>query len=159
MYFQLRRDAEQWFKDIASHFPLKLDLYYLCLMAGFAARRKSDVESGTDVLDYFPQDYHSKSLIVATLISTELAAAGIDVSEKDAVNRTISKLVTHDTQSKLTDEGMRLMNRYASGGFEMLMERFEDRPRTIETFLRTYRSVVEKARAELISSSAPSELQ
>jgi hypothetical protein len=156
MYFQMRRDADQWFKDISGSFATKFDLYYLCLMAGFAARRKSELESasGTDILDYFPHEFRTRgSLIISLLISTELSVAGIDLNERDAVNRTISKLVTPDTTSKLADEGVRLMNRYASGGFEALIEHFDDRPRTIETFLRTYHSIIERLRSEVTASA------
>ena len=152
MYFQLRRDADQWFKEVAGAFDTKFDLFYLCLMAGFAARRKADVESAsvTDTIDYYPKQFVGRgSLITALLISTELALAGIDLNERDAVNRTISRLVTPEGLSHLTDDGVRLMNRYASGGFEALIEHFEDRPRTIETFLRTYHSVITRLREEV----------
>jgi hypothetical protein len=121
-------------------------------MAGFAARRKADVESAavTDLIDYYPKQFLGRgSLITALLISTELSLAGIDLNERDAVNRTISRLVTPEGSSHLTDEGARLMNRYANGGFEALIEHFEDRPRTIETFLRTYHSVIHTLREEV----------
>jgi hypothetical protein len=121
-------------------------------MAGFAARRKADVESAavTDLIDYYPKQFLGRgSLITALLISTELSLAGIDLNERDAVNRTISRLVTPEGASHLTDEGARLMNRYANGGFEALIEHFEDRPRTIETFLRTYHSVIYTLREEV----------
>ena len=37
MSFRLRTDAEKWFSEIADHpGTLKFDLYYFCLMAGFA---------------------------------------------------------------------------------------------------------------------------
>jgi hypothetical protein len=155
VYFQLRRDADQWFKDISSSFSTKFDLYYLCLMAGFATRRKSEVESSavTDTVDYFPREFKTRgSLLISLLISTELKLAGIDLNEREAVNRTISKLVSHDSPSRLSDEGVRLMNRYSNGGFEALIEHFDDRPRTIETFLRTYHPILARLRSDVGTS-------
>lgn len=157
MYFQLRRDARQWYSDIESSFPTNFDLFYLNAMAGFAARRKSDVEPNlvTDLVDYFPKDFKSRgSLIISLLISTELTVAGINYDERDSVNRTIARLITPSAESHLTDDGTRLMNRYAHGGFEALVEQFEDRPRTIETFLRTYRNALTRLRAEATPTAA-----
>ena len=155
MYFQIRRDAEKWYADIRSSFATDFDLYYLNVMAGFAARRKSEVQSGEakDTVDYFVSHYKTKSnLIIALLISTELATAGINLEERDSVNRTIARLITPSAESHLTDEGTKLMNRYAHGGFEALLEYFNDRPRTIETFLRTYRNALSHLRANVTQS-------
>ena len=155
MYFQIRRDAERWYADIRSSFVTDFDLYYLNLMAGFAARRKSEVQSAEakDTVDYFVSQYKTRAnLIIALLISTELATAGINLEERDSVNRTIARLITPSAESHLTDEGTKLMNRYAHGGFEALLEYFDDRPRTIETFLRTYRIALSHLRANVTQS-------
>jgi len=39
----------------------------------------------------------------------------------------------------LSNEGERLMNRYANRGFEILKEWFEERPRNLEIFLPLYK--------------------
>lgn len=139
MYFQLSRGADQWFADISKHYATKFDLYYLCLVAGLAARRKEDPEDATDVIDYYPGEFKPRGrLLVALLINAELKNLGIDLQERDAVHRAIAKLVQPTSPSYLTDEGVRLLNKYAHGGFGALREHFADRPRAIETFLRKY---------------------
>lgn len=147
MYFQLRKDADKWFKGIAHHYPTKFDLYYLCLMVGFAARRKTKAESNevTDLTDDFPKEFKSRGrLLIALLVNTELSFMGIDLDERDAVYQEISRLIATDSRAYLTDEGGRILNQYAHGGFGALVERFEDRPRSIETFIREYSKFIDE---------------
>ena len=141
MYFRLRHDTESWFKDISEHFPTKFDLYYLCLMCGFAANRRTTVAANkaTDITDNFPNEFKEKGyLLIGLLISAELKRSGIEVSEREHVYKLIKRLVTPSGSSNLTDEGVKAMNEYANAGFDVLLEEFEDRPRTIETFVRLY---------------------
>jgi hypothetical protein len=147
LYFQLRKDTDKWFKGVAGHYATKFDLYYLCLMVGFAAHRKAKAESSevTDLTDDYPKEFKSRGrLLVALLVNTELSSMGIDLDERDAVYREIARLIAPDSRSYLTDEGMRLMNQYAHGGFGALCEHFEDRPRTIETFIREYAGFIDE---------------
>lgn len=155
MYFQLRKDADKWFKDVAPHYATKFDLYYLCLIVGFAARRKARAESNevTDLTDDYPKEFKSRGrLLVALLVSTELSTMGIDLDERDAVYREISRIIATDSRSYLTDEGGRLMNQYAHGGFGALCERFEDRPRSIETFIREYSNFIDDLQGSSLNS-------
>ena len=56
MAFELRKDAERWFRHIAAELPTKFDLYYFCLLAGFATGRKSTVKTAetTEIVQQFP---------------------------------------------------------------------------------------------------------
>jgi hypothetical protein len=38
----------------------------------------------------------------------------------------------------LSDEGVREFNKYSHGGYEVLLDWFDDRPRALETFLRAF---------------------
>jgi hypothetical protein len=143
MYFQLRKDAEQWFKDIAKSYPTKFDLYYLCLMASFASggQKNSDISSNevSDLVENFPGEFKSRGkLLVGLLIHTELRHLGIDLEDRDAVYKQVRRIVEPDSTSYMSNEGVRLMNQYAHGGFDLLCEHFADRPRAIETFIRKY---------------------
>jgi len=142
MDFQLRKDARKWFKDISHHYPILFDLYYLCLMAGFAAGRPNteiNADNVDDLVGYFPGDFQSRGrLLVGVLIQVHLSRLGIDLDERDDVYRQVAKLVDPNSPSYLSNEGVRLMNQYAHGGFDVLCEHFSDRPRSIETFLRKY---------------------
>jgi len=144
MYFQLRKDAEKWFASIADSFSTapKWDMYYLCLMAGFAAGKPMSFEPGTtgDLVDYYPGEYKARGrLLVGLLLTTDLAERGIALKERDSVYRRIANLVRSESPSYLSDDGVKLMNQYANRGYEVLREHWEgERPQTIEGFLRRY---------------------
>lgn len=142
MDFQLRKDARRWFKDVEKHYSTLFDLYYLCLMAGFAERRRN-TEISSDAVDSlvenFPGDFRSRGrLLVGLLIHTELSRLGINLDERDDVYRRVVQLVDPTSPSDLSNDGVKLMNQYAHGGFDILCENFSDRPTSIETFLRKY---------------------
>jgi hypothetical protein len=160
MYFQLRRDADKWFAGIEKDYPTKFDLYYLCLMAGLASGRKTraDPTKVRDLVDDYPGEFRSRGrLLVGVLLHTELASLGIDLTDQKAVHHSIVGLVKHNAPALLNDEGMRLMNQYANGGFEALCEWFEDRPRSTETFLRQYRQCVQELLEQRLQTAGKAE--
>jgi len=59
--------------------------------------------------------------------------------EKRDVHAAIAKLVDYSSLSKLSADGVTQFNQYAHGGFEVLTEWFDDRPRSLETFLRAFK--------------------
>ena len=150
MSFRLRTDAEKWFSEIADH-PgmLKFDLYYFCLMAGFAGIRRSPL-SGADkpaFVDEFPAPYKlQQNLLLAGLIDAELRSLlgrGVTAQDKPSVHRKVSELLAATgTSTHLSNAGSAKMNEYASGGFDVLVERLSDKPRRLETFLRAYAKVI-----------------
>jgi len=122
--------------------PIEFDSYYFCLMAGLAAGRKKELPlSATDeIVQYFPGNYTGKGkLIVALFLKRELDALGMRLDERKAVHETIAKLVAPDSLSCLSPEGEKQLNGYAHGGFDVLLEWFDDRPRTLEAFLPLYK--------------------
>ena len=155
--FRLRNDAEAWFSEIerSSHIRSKFDIYYFCLMAGFASGRASDAQltsaTSKEFIDYFIDDYKPASrLLIGLLVIAEMKYRGIDVSEKGSVRALFKELVDANNGSNhLTDEGMRRMNAYASGGFDYLAERRESKPYTIEEFLRDYANLVSEATTQV----------
>lgn len=142
MDFQLRKDARKWFKDIYANYSILFDLYYLCLMAGFAAGRRNTQITAEDVdslVENFPGDFRDRGRrLVGLLIHADLAYLGIDLDERDAVYRRVAELVDPNSPSDLSNEGIKIMNQYAHGGFDVLCENFSDRPTSIETFIRKY---------------------
>ena len=122
--FKLRSDAEKWFSEVDGKEPArtKFDLYYFCLMAGLASRRSSDPTSlgisAREIVDDFIQDYRpAQRLLIGLLVVAEVRKGGIDLKEKADVRKEFKRLVTPDTKTGLTDEGMRCLNAYASGGY------------------------------------------
>lgn len=148
--FRLRIDAEKWFSEIESspHIRSKFDLYYFCLMAGFSSGRSNETQltgaGSKEFIDYFIDDYKPASrLLIGMLVIAEMKYKGIDISEKVAVRALFKALVdANNGSNNLTDEGMRRMNAYASGGFEYLSEKRETKPYSIEEFLRDYVTLV-----------------
>ncbi|MBE9226202.1 hypothetical protein IQ264_12275 [Phormidium sp. LEGE 05292] len=142
MNFQLRKDAKKWFKDISTNYPLDFDLYYLCLMAGFASRRRNTEIHSDDVaslVENFPGQFRSRGrLLVGLLINTELSRLGINLHERDSVYRRVAKWVDPNSPSYMSNEGVKLMNQYAHGGFDALREYFGNCPPSVETFIRKY---------------------
>lgn len=124
-------------------------MYYLCLMAGLAAGEPlSDltVADTSELVDNFPGEYRERGrLIIAFFLSRELRQLGVKLTERDALHSTISRLVDPNSSSWLSDEGMRRMNQYAHGGFDVLVARFDDKPRHIETFLPMYAEIIRTA--------------
>jgi hypothetical protein len=145
MYFRLRRDTEDWFKHILDQKPIdtKFDLFYLCLMIGFATGRASPPSkqgSGvTDIVDNFVTSYRPmQRLIIGLLLVAEVSRLGLDLSEKEEVTQQFDDLVDPTSPTNLTETAMSRMNEYASGGFDYLAEQYEARPYHVEEFLQTY---------------------
>lgn len=152
MPFRLRKDTRKWFKDIENAFSSGsapgFDMYYLCLMVGLAARCKEDVPTSetTELVDQFPGDYRLKGrVIVALFLSRELEAMGITRSERTALHSAIAGLVNPLSASHLSEVGMKEFNKYSFGGFDVLTEWFDDRPRAVETFLPLYKRHMDQA--------------
>ena len=152
MPFRLREDAEKWFSELDGKEPTKtkFDLYYFCLMSGLASGRSSDAANlgvtSREIVDDFIQDYRpAQRLIIGLLVVAEVRKRGIDLAEKRAVREVFRRLVTPDTPTKLTDEGMRCLNAYASGGYEFLAESRQTKPDAPEEFLRDFVLLMEEA--------------
>jgi Asp-tRNA(Asn)/Glu-tRNA(Gln) amidotransferase B subunit len=148
--FRLRKEARKWFKEIEKGFASEapqFEMYYFCLAAGLAAKRKADVitDNTAELVDYFPGQYRAKGrIIVAWFLARELESMGIKMHERDIVHMTIAKLVDPLSPSHLSDEGMKEMNRYSYGGFDVLTDEwFDAPPTTIETFLPLFKQKIE----------------
>jgi len=146
--FRMRNDARTWFKQIADfeHFKVDFDQYYLCLMAGFASGRSNETGTTTEMVENFVEDYKEASrFLIGLLVMAELKKAGIEIFERDSVRDMFKRLVDPHSPNQLTDEGMRRMNAYASGGYDYLSEQRETKPYSGEEFLRDYAQLIEAA--------------
>lgn len=167
MSFRLRTDAEKWFSEIADQTGvLKFDLYYFCLVAGYAGLKRSSLTAADKpaFVDEFPGPYKlQQNLLLAGLIDAELRlllGRGVTVQDKPSVHKKVSELLAATGSSThLSSAGAARMNEYASGGFDLLAERMSDKPRRLETFLRAYAKLIaelddEAARAEAVFDAA-----
>jgi hypothetical protein len=141
-YFRLRSDAEKWFKKVDK--GPKFDIYYYCALVGLMARRRNEPagEASKDVVDYFISDFKPyKNLIIGLVIIAELQKARIDLTEKSAVREVISRIVAPG-ETGLTDNGVKLLNQYASGGYDYLIETGALKPETREEFMLSYANII-----------------
>ena len=143
MSFRINGEAKEWFKNIRPEMEYDFDYYYLCLMAALAKKEKSDRDTPqaetSEITQDFPGEYRTRGrVIIALLIKTELEMMGINLTERNELNEHIHKLVNPLSPNGLSNEGERLMNRYANRGFEILKEWFENKPIELEVFLPLY---------------------
>jgi hypothetical protein len=152
MPFRLREDVRKWFSEIDGKPPVKtqFDLFYFCLMAGLTAGRHSNPTHGgrsaPEFIQTFIDDYRAaQRLIIGLLIVAEVQRLGINLEEKASVRKTIQTLVDPQSPTNLTAEGMRMLNEYASGGYDYISEMRSSKPYTVEEFLRDFVGLVGKA--------------
>lgn len=154
--FRIREDARSWFRglrDAEKSFTTDFDSFYFCFMAGIAARQKrpSSTADTAELIANFPEKYAERGrLLVALFLTRELEELGVTMDEKMAVHSAISNLVNPEAPNFLSDEGVRQFNRYAHGGFDTLLDWFDDRPRSLETFLRGYKRRIDVMFADFV---------
>jgi hypothetical protein len=150
--FRVRNDAKVWFKDLLEEksFKMDFDAFYFCFMAGITAgparKQAANLEDTAELVDHFPDRYRSRGrLLVALFLTRELEALGVIMTEKPSVHAVVARLVSPDSPNYLSDEGVKEFNKYAHGGYEVLLDWFDDRPRTLDSFLRTFKRKVDAA--------------
>ena len=110
-------------------------------MAGLHKQRKEDLTTSetTEIIQYFPAEYKKdRHLIVALFLKKELEQLGVSLKERKLLNNQLKILISTTSATRLSDEGMKELNKYAYGGFRVLQEHFQEPPRTLENFLITF---------------------
>jgi hypothetical protein len=152
--FRIRQDALSWFKELhdRKEFKINFDDFYFCFIAGIAGHRKLSLpqEETPELINYFPPNYNlaRQHAMIALFLKAELDELGLamgDPADKRAVHAAIARLVDHASPSRLSADGIGLFNQYAHGGFQVLAEWFDDRPRSLETFLRAFKRHLDAA--------------
>lgn len=158
MDFALRKDARDWFSPIKSSLvaPRGLtdapafDAFYFCFIAGIVAGQKAELPVGDErvsILENFAAPYKSRGkLLVSVFLSYELKYLGVEMGEKDIVHTQIAHLVEPSSPNYLTDRGVQEFSRYASGGFDVLLDWFDhSKPRSLSSFLRIFKNRLDEA--------------
>lgn len=152
MDFYIRTDAQKWFKGIRSELDQQpgkagnMSMYYFCAMAGLAANRKNPsikAHQLASLVDHFPKQFDKSSkLIIASLLTLELERAGhtLEVANREKIELFISDIIKPDSPY-LTDEGMKRLDKYAHGGFDVLEDKLEP-PVTLSAFLSDYSELI-----------------
>lgn len=128
MGFELSNGAKRYYKaiqdtSISGKFKLEFDFYYLCCVLGMVKGRFPELEDGTEVTRTFPVEYQNQHYhIIGLLIDAEIRRTGLDVSNRTNLEKFMLKLVSMDNPTHLSDEGEKYLNRYAEGGYQIILE-------------------------------------
>lgn len=145
MSFTLPKGAREFFRQIDHQaaakglFGLLFDRYYLCVLLGLDLRKLGSADSleAEEFVRDYPAAYHSQADVIAgLLIDAELDRKGIEAEDRVSVQDVALQLLDHASSTKLSADGMALLNRYAVAGFETISEL--PRPATLEAFLIAY---------------------
>ena len=154
MDFFIRKKARRWFRDIRGEFNAlpgaraapDFDAFYFCFIAGITMNRKESLppEGTAQLVPGFPEAYKSRGgLLVSLFLSHELKSRGVDPTERQRVRDVLSELVQSQSQNFLSDDGVREFNKYSFGGFDVLLDWFDDRPISLETFLQAFKHKID----------------
>ena len=153
MFFRIRIDARDWFKDIKTELKAPagttsapdFDAFYFSFIAGICEMRKKDIPHSetADLVERYPGPYRNRGrLLVGLFLSRELEYLGVALTEKRTVHAEISRLVRPEASNFLSDEGVQEFNKYSHGGYDVLLDWFDDHPRSLQAFLRGFRQKV-----------------
>jgi len=156
--FRIRSETRDWFREFrggGKPFKTDFDAFYFCFIAGIASGNKNTAVAVSDtdeLVAYFPDRYASRGrLLVALFLTRELQELGVTMAERNAVHTNIARLVDPGAPNYLSDDGVREFNRWSWGGFDVLLSQFDDRPRSLDSFLRAFKRIID---AQLGSLSA-----
>lgn len=120
----------------------KFDFYYLCLLVGF---NKGELVSGDPKGEVFidvPPKEHTDSYkeILGVLLSSEIKRRGVEVKDRNSMEKIMMELLDPNSVNQLSEDGARILNRYAAKGFEEIIEALPEPNTRLDTFLIKYYS-------------------
>ena len=126
--FKLTAEAKSYYKRIkdsdakAPIFNDEWDLYYLSLMLGLANNKKNINAEFVDMLKKFTKKYKdSRDSIVTLLIIAHANRRKLDLSKKNVLESVLNEFYgDSESMSGISEEGMKQMNYYAAGGFDII---------------------------------------
>lgn len=132
---------------------LKFDMYYACLMVGLL--RNSIIpepDTFSELGDTFlPSDVGYPSafrgvadLIAGLVIDAELKRKNIGYTDRAEIESQTTSLLEPNSPVRLSDRGIKLLNRYAASGFELLRAETMGVPRSLAEFFMAYDALLQK---------------
>lgn len=146
MSFFFPKGARGYFKLIDTlptgrpKFGLMFDKFYLCLIVGLDARELGLEDELEDdrFIEGYPNEYQNQAeLIAGLLIDAEMDRRRISSEDRVSIERLMIDLLDPQSGTRLSAEGLKLLNRYAAHGFSMIRDRIAQ-PDTLENFLVGY---------------------
>ncbi len=128
-YFSSCGDAKDYYEKLVKKsrtgkFETFFDFYYLCAMVGISEptiAREEDMKGKTGFVRDFPTpNKRHKYTLICALVGAELKRQGIDMKDRSSVRAEMTTLIDENAQTKLSREGLNLLDRYAEGGFQKI---------------------------------------
>ncbi|MEO1538685.1 hypothetical protein [Pseudaestuariivita atlantica] len=132
--------------DVARGSLILFDAYYAGLMLGLATKRlgaAKDLE-GSIFLPSYPNEFEAyREYIAGLLVDAEVTALHSEDYSESQLERAIAKLLQVASPTRLSPEGMHILNLYAAGGFELLRSKMGAKPSDPSNFMIRYQAVLE----------------
>jgi hypothetical protein len=141
MSFFRRPEMDAWFSHLHKENALEIqfDNYYLCLMMGFATLRDDQLDGGNELIRHFPGQYAGVSkLIIGLLLIAETQKLGKELTNKRDVEFLVNQYLDVSGSGSMNDAGFGRVNDYANGGFNYLVEAYQDKPYHADAFFAWY---------------------
>lgn len=126
------------------------DAYYYCALVGFALceplslENKDDNEFEPFMRQGYPEDYiGSRDYIAGLLIASEIKHDGTNQSNPIELEKLMTKLIDHETQTRLSKIGIERLDAYAFRGIEKLAETIAP-PTSLAIFLVAFCDELQK---------------
>ncbi|WP_431470132.1 hypothetical protein [Sphingosinithalassobacter sp. LHW66-3] len=124
---------------------IMFDAFWASLVVGLLARKQGDAESlkGDRFLAAYPDDYEPfAEYIAGLLVEAELATLHTEDYTERQLERAISRLLKVSAPTRLSPDGLKLLNLYAAGGFKILADRMRPRPSDASSFMQRYEALL-----------------
>ena len=145
--FRLRQTATNYWDKLNSAEPstkdmVKLNFYWLCAQLGMAYDRRPGLDSGVEMVDKFTKNLEPHS----PLIKGFLLAAIWRYREvkKNDIQQQFVKLLSAETLTKISSDGMDILDNFAEGGFQMIEKNIPSK-NGWSYFMQKYHSLMRKA--------------
>ena len=134
--------------DVSRGTLLLFDAYYASLMLGLVCGETGKIDmldTGEFILNY-PNEYEPyREYIAGLLVDAEVTAIHSDDYSERQLERLIAKLLQVASPTRLSPNGMHILNLYAAGGFDLLRSRMGTRPSDPSNFLIRYQTLLTNA--------------
>lgn len=145
--FKLPKVASVYLDSLNTSSPLeirentKLNFYWLCAQLGIAYDERKNNE-GNDLTDKFTTDLDDHSSMIKGLL---LAAIWrYREVKKDDVQESFAKLLSADNNTKISSDGIDILDKFAAGGFNMIEEKIPSK-NGWNYFMMKYHTIMQNA--------------
>ena len=127
-------------QNLFSPFSDKLDLFYICLLVGLKNEIKDQSENYelSDITDKWTLNLKNTkaSDYIIGLYLSKLTKNNKD--DKAKINTQLNSVLDHNSDTKLTEDGLKELHEYAFGGYNKILEELDGSiPSTLVKFFDT----------------------